>query len=358
MRVSGITEKGRRSENQDAVSLSGPREGPWLAAVADGMGGHKGGAHASRRALEIVEAAFEEGLGISEAVDRANDMLNAESERPEFHGMGTTIVGLAVADHRVHVFNVGDSRAYRLTAGRIEQVTEDHSFVAEALRDGTMTEEAAAASEWGNMITRSLGGGDPVQVDLFGPYALHEPEIFLLCSDGLHKSVSDRLILEVVLGTPDLDSAAQALIDVAFRRGSDDNISVVLVEFGAVTRSAEPPVLPPPVETQREHLAHTVRAAPPQVGPVGLYPSPAASGERGPPAVPVGGGRRLTPLIGALLVLAVGGMLLVSWPERDVAGHGTAVPEEAEEEGVPELETPTSDVPDEGGEPEAPPASP
>lgn len=252
--ASGVSETGRRKENQDSVLVHMPPRGAWLMAVADGMGGHAAGAYASQRTLEVVQSAISGGEGISTAVQRANEVLNDEAKRPGFRGMGTTLVGLVAADDSFTVFNVGDSRAYRITEESIQKITDDHSFVAEAVRSGTMTEEAAVASEWGNMITRSLGTGDAVDVDVFGPFTPTASEIILLCSDGLYKSVPDRLILDVVRGTANLEEASQALVNVAFRRGSDDNISVVLLEFGSMSRSSGDLMeLPPSIVQQREN---------------------------------------------------------------------------------------------------------
>jgi len=337
----GHTHVGRRKENQDAIRIERVGES-WLAAVADGMGGHKGGAHASRRALEVVTDCLRSGDSIQEAVHQANTVLNEESQRPELQGMGTTIVGVVVNGTHYHVFNVGDSRAYRIRPDGVKQITRDHSFVEDAVRAGTMSASAAAASRWGNALTRSLGGGDDAEVDVFGSFDGRGPEFLVLCSDGVYRTLPDTLMGEIVCGTSSVQSAAQALVDVAYRRGSDDNLSAVVIEFGIVPRSPKPIELPPPVDEQQRQ-ARTM-GVPDQAPQRSADPgSGQAPGRLQPPVeAPRGNGRRgrgAVPYAAVALAAVVGLLGWLGW-----RGVGPAEGGEAVRAGVPLPVQPAGDT--------------
>lgn len=250
--VGVCSHRGRRRSNQDAVvatELSRRRE---LVAVADGMGGQRAGEVASARALEVLVAELDAGTGLREAVQAANTAVHAEAtDNPEHQGMGTTLVALLRDGNTYHVANVGDSRAYRVWADGIEQITADHSFVAEAVESGSMTLEQAAVSPWRNALTRAIGTDANLQVDVFGPFPADSPHVLLLCSDGLYKAVTEELIREYVLSTADVGAAAEALAALAFRRGSDDNISVAALEFGSLSRHAPMNTIPFPIPRQQ-----------------------------------------------------------------------------------------------------------
>lgn len=244
-RAASYTHAGRRRSNQDAVverAFDGDRQ---LVAVADGMGGQSAGEVASARTLEVLVAELEVGSELGDAIRAANRAVYQDALHiPERRGMGTTLVALLRLGNTYHVANVGDSRAYRVTEEGIEQITADHSFVAEARRAGTLSADEALASPWRNALTRAVGTEPQVQVDLFGPFQADVPHLVLLCSDGLHKSLPEGDIWRYVLATEDVDAGVQTLGALAFRHGSDDNISVAAVEFGLVTRSAAAPTLP------------------------------------------------------------------------------------------------------------------
>jgi PPM family protein phosphatase len=232
-RSSWYTDLGRRPTNQDAVlikSLSGGRE---LAAVCDGMGSHHAGGLASRQALEGLVAALLDDDDLAAAVERANEkVLEAAKEDPEREGMGTTLVASLRQGRSYWIANVGDSRAYRVDASGIRRLTNDHSFVAEATRDGRMSEEEAARSPWRNAVTRNLGAAEQVEVDIFGPFDAMEPHRILLCTDGIHGVLTDPEIEAVVRETPDIRDLARALSERALVRGGEDNVAVAALGFG------------------------------------------------------------------------------------------------------------------------------
>lgn len=257
MAAPGITlgwrsEAGRRAANEDAVVAERLPDGGELIVLADGMGGHRAGAVASRSALSALSAAVRSGQSLEAAVKAANAAIYTEAQQdPALEGMGTTMVALLRAGRRYEVANVGDSRAYRIGDGRVRQITADHSFVAEAIAEGSMSAEEARRSPWRNALTRSLGSGPEVEVDVFGPFDAGEPHLVVLCSDGFHGSVSPRWLAHGVAHGADLQAAARRLTEMAYRNGSTDNISVAVVRFGGAER---------PLGATRQRLGRAFRA--------------------------------------------------------------------------------------------------
>ena len=140
-----------------------------------------------------------------------------------------------VEDGEYFVANVGDSRGYLLTPDGIRQLTEDHSFVAEAVKRGQTLEEAMA-TPWRDALTRSIGTESEVEIDVFGPFPVSADSALLICSDGLYKTLEDHDLQSIFAGSSGPKGAAQTLVSEAFDRGSDDNISVVIAEYGEVPR--------------------------------------------------------------------------------------------------------------------------
>jgi PPM family protein phosphatase len=228
-----VSECGRRSANQDAALIASLPDGQELIAVADGMGGHSAGEVASSRALEVLLSEVSAGCDLVEAVRLANSVVfNEANTRPEYLGMGTTLVALLRDGSRYHVANVGDSRAYRVDDRGVRQITLDHSFSAEALRSGMAAEEVEK-SPWRNALTRSVGTASEIEVDCFGPFDAAEEHTVLLCSDGLYRTISEQDMVELSESARSLSEAAKVLATRAFERGSDDNITVALLRFGS-----------------------------------------------------------------------------------------------------------------------------
>lgn len=251
------TDVGRvRVVNEDSCGSYRCADGARLLVVADGMGGHRGGATASREALAAIAAAFEERIeeridegfekasdetpdanaplppaeALKRAIERANACVFAMSrEDPELAGMGTTVVAFLLdATGRGTVAHVGDSRAYRLRGGRLEALTTDHSVVAEMLRRGVLTAEEAAYHPRRNEILRSVGVLEAVEVEV-APVELAGGDRILLCSDGLCGVVSDAEIEEVLVRTTPVGAAIDALVELANDCGGPDNVTVQLL---------------------------------------------------------------------------------------------------------------------------------
>lgn len=229
------TDPGRvRSHNEDALwprpegdeVARGQTAGPFLAAVADGMGGHVGGEIASGLA---IEAAVEADGSPIDRVQVANAVVvDASRRRPRLAGMGTTLTLAVFSDEALEIGHIGDSRAYLLREGALEQLTHDHSLVAEMVAAGELRPEDAPAHPFRSVITRALGMETGVPVDRVRRDLLPGDRI-LLCSDGLTTMLADGQIAALLAGRAGPEAAA-ALIEAANQAGGFDNISVVLVD--------------------------------------------------------------------------------------------------------------------------------
>jgi len=242
----GQTDVGQRRDHNEDSFLVDAALGLFI--VADGMGGHAGGGTASRLAVETIQRSVlearerEPGLfgapsGVEEsplpdvlreAVEAAcTRIFEAAQGNPDLSGMGTTVTAALLDGRTAFIAHVGDSRCYLLRGGKIYQVSEDHSLVNEQLKAGAISADEAKHSRFKNIITRSVGFEQQVQVDLLG-VELEASDVLLICCDGLSNLVDDAEILQVVGESP-LDETPSRLIEVANERGGDDNITVVLV---------------------------------------------------------------------------------------------------------------------------------
>jgi len=220
----------RRRRNEDAYVVQPP-----LFAVADGMGGAQAGEIASRIATSVLrDSGAEAGNDavvalIQEANRRVYEAAAGDEARA---GMGTTMTAALIEGDTVRIGHVGDSRAYRVRDGALEQLTEDHSLVAELVRSGRLSPEEADVHPQRSVITRVLGTDPEVDVDTFEVEA-QPGDVFMICSDGLTSMVDDASILDVVeRNRSSLDRAARALVDAANKGGGEDNITVIVFELG------------------------------------------------------------------------------------------------------------------------------
>jgi len=231
-RSAGVSDTGRRRRrNEDSYVCEPP-----LFAVADGMGGAQAGEVASRLAAAVLQEVNGEQLSrgaIAELIQEANRrVFQRSNEDAAASGMGTTLtVALVESSDTVAIGHVGDSRAYRVRDGRLEQLTEDHSLVGEMMRSGKLSAEEAEAHPQRSVITRALGTEPDVDVDTF-TVETQPGDVFLLCSDGLTTMVPDREILSLLDASGgDLERAARRLVEAANRSGGEDNITVVVFEI-------------------------------------------------------------------------------------------------------------------------------
>jgi len=242
--IGARTDRGRhRQRNEDRVlaCATQDRAGPLLClvAVADGMGGSPGGEQASEIAIKTLEAAFhpvmrqDPASGLRSMFQQANsEIYRLAGSDPGYRGMGSTLVAALVARDGLWVANVGDSRAYLIRNGSIRQLTHDHSWVAEQVKAGQISKSEAAQSVRRNVVTRSLGMADTVEVDTFTCGAMGSGDVLLLCSDGLYNMVSNADIASVAtLFSP--QEAVDRLVELANNRGGKDNIAVVVARWAA-----------------------------------------------------------------------------------------------------------------------------
>ncbi|MGH7821706.1 MAG: Stp1/IreP family PP2C-type Ser/Thr phosphatase [Candidatus Binatia bacterium] len=226
-----------RRDNEDSSALL-PERGLFL--VADGMGGAAGGKRASQTAVEAIgerlagaEPAGSEALleSVLEANRRIFAMAAADSS---LKGMGTTIVALLVEDERTGVvLNVGDSRIYRLRGEVFEQLTRDHSFVADLLRRNDISEDEARSHPYRHMLTRALGVSEEVTPDV-RRVDLADGDLYLLCSDGVYGMMSPEDLRRIVAeNRHSAESVCRELIAAARNGGGRDNATVVAVRLGA-----------------------------------------------------------------------------------------------------------------------------
>ncbi len=236
------TDRGRkRTGNEDSLMAN-----DWLGLylVADGMGGHSCGDVASETTVDVIRATVEEAMknGILkrnpekvflDAIGLANrGVWELATKSVKCRNMGTTITGVVVTEKGFLTANVGDSRVYRIRDGRIEQLTTDHSLVAEEVALGVITSEEAKVSPKRNVITRALGLGETVKVDSV-LYEVLDGDRLVICSDGLTAMVSDAEIATIVSkeSKSSLNRAVADLIETANLNGGTDNITVVVVHF-------------------------------------------------------------------------------------------------------------------------------
>ncbi len=235
--ASAATDRGRkRPSNEDAFGYS-VEHGVYV--VCDGMGGAAAGEIASSLAVDEVlsrltnrDLKMEPQLAAEQAIDAANEVIFSRSQRSlSLNGMGTTLVGFLAEDRHVWVINVGDSRCYRLRNSHLEQITLDHSLVEEQVRMGRMTPAEALRSSLRNVITRALGTQSRVTPDVFALEA-DAGDLFLLCSDGLTRELSDEHIQSLLAVDRPLEDLCAGLVNAAKKAGGHDNITCILVRAG------------------------------------------------------------------------------------------------------------------------------
>ena len=235
MKVYAISDVGKiRPINEDSYYL--PARGERFCAVADGMGGHNAGEVASALAVETFAQVMREsgrsnGGAIHAAVNRANEAVFLESEKDDRKsGMGTTFTALSEEDGCVHIAHVGDSRAYLIRNGSIMRVTMDHTLVEEMVLQGLITVREARVHPKRNYITRALGTGRRVDIDLI-QLEVRPGDVFLLCTDGLSNHVEEREMLAVTQSDRSWEDKLNELVRIALDNGGPDNITAMYVAF-------------------------------------------------------------------------------------------------------------------------------
>lgn len=252
IRACGVSDAGRvRKSNEDRFISDAELR---LFAVADGMGGHKAGEVAAQLAIDAISSFVTrsqndndvtwpygiddslsfDGNRLRTAICLANRrVFRAAESSDDYGGMGTTIVGLIVSDAQAAIGSVGDSRVYRLSSGRLLQVTTDDSWASTILaQDPTLKPEDVAQHPMRNVLTNVLGGRSTVDVHVT-EHTLRDRDVLLLCSDGLHGVMDVAALQGILEKTPDVERAARTLVDTALERGSRDNVTALVVRYEA-----------------------------------------------------------------------------------------------------------------------------
>jgi protein phosphatase len=230
-----VTNAGKkRKENQDAC-LDLPEIGLWV--VADGMGGHEAGEVASATIIEHCQQTNEPGdlnSFISEVQNRLlqvnRSIRQMASQQYNNATIGSTVVVLLAYGKQCAYLWVGDSRIYRLRNAKLEQMTRDHSMVEQYIEQGIMTVEEASHSNISNVLTRAVGGEDEMQIDLKVD-DIQADDIFLLCSDGLYREVSEADMTQLMNRGDDCASMTKNLLESALNNGARDNVTVSVVQI-------------------------------------------------------------------------------------------------------------------------------
>ena len=267
VRIGASSDIGRaRERNEDSFLVQEP-----LFAVADGMGGHRGGNVASSLAVKTLSSIdlSAEGLAASleERVKQANRrVLEQGAADRELRGMGTTLTAVLADGERAYVAHVGDSRAYLLRDGNLQQLTEDHTLVQRMVREGKLSAEEAGNHPQRSILTRALGVEENLSVEQL-TMDLHAGDRLILCTDGLTSMVDRENIQEILEAESDPQAASERLVDAANAAGGDDNITVIVLDFVDADTETAAPVAPHSAPA-RAAEATTVAAAAPRREPI------------------------------------------------------------------------------------------
>lgn len=240
MKLAMKTDVGRvRENNQDAVNGGiWDRDSAW-AAVCDGMGGANGGNIASQLGLEFISQKLKEGyhknlthdyiknLLVSTLYNANQTVFEKSKTDPFLKGMGTTAVVALIKEQTLHIAHVGDSRAFLLHPGSIDQITKDHTIVQSMVDAGRITEEEAREHPQKHIITRAIGVNQSVSIDYYEA-EFHGEDILLLCSDGLTNHVRNEKIVRIIREAP-FELVAEQLVQAALDAGGTDNVTVAVV---------------------------------------------------------------------------------------------------------------------------------
>ncbi len=242
MKFAAGTDRGLiRELNEDSYRiLPDSSQSPCVFIIADGMGGHNCGEVASRMAVDhLSESIINEGIGIWSRGDVGAELrkfvedtnravFDKSLERPEANGMGTTLTAAVINENTITVAHVGDSRLYLIRNGKMIQLTEDHSYIGELVKNGSLTREEAEHHPGKNIITRAIGSSPDLEVDILTS-DIEMEDIFLLCTDGLTNMIGENEIYNVIVSC-EPEKACPGLIEAARAKGGEDNITVIVIK--------------------------------------------------------------------------------------------------------------------------------
>ncbi len=243
MRFAFESDKGKvRELNEDSCKVIIGKNGvPDTFIIADGMGGHNSGEVASRIAVEFAQEylqnnaeSFTEEENILSEIEKLMEAANStvyqkSKESEENAGMGTTFVVTVIFNSKFYIGHVGDSRVYLIREGKIEQLTTDHSFIEELIKNGSLTREEAENHPKKNIITRALGCEENILIDTLS-IGVNKNDTFVLCTDGLSNMLTGDEILSVIANNDDINVSCGELVRLANEKGGEDNITVIIIK--------------------------------------------------------------------------------------------------------------------------------
>lgn len=240
VRSAAISDPGRKREgNEDSIACQ-PTPYGGIFVVADGVGGNAAGEVASSTAVKTILAVLQSkgpsSNSLAEAIFEANAEINNLAKRPDRQGMSTTTTALLLDLPYATIAHAGDSRAYLLRGGQLIRLTNDHTWVADRVRQGLLSEAEAENHFWGNVVTNALGASADLQMDLIGLKA-RRGDLYFICSDGLYGVVDERVMQEVFSNEP-LEDAVAHLVRLANDWGGPDNISLVAIQVESIPQRA------------------------------------------------------------------------------------------------------------------------
>lgn len=230
-----------RQNNEDSLLvLDGIHPDICVLAVADGMGGHNAGEVASSMAIQGIKDYFMERLNNDEfifqekQVDTIIKKINTDifvksKSSPDLNGMGTTLTMMIYEKKKIYIAHIGDSRLYKINNKEMKQITQDHSLVAQLVRNGEITQEEALKHPQKNIITRALGTEEDILIDSYS-LSYHTGDIILLCTDGLTNSISDREIEKIIKSNANFQLAVEKLIEKSNENGGKDNTTAIIFQ--------------------------------------------------------------------------------------------------------------------------------
>lgn len=324
VKVASVSDRGlndKRPLNEDSFLCDHER---GIFAVADGVGGAEAGEVASQTAVDVLSEAFRHRISDGDdvedlmelAIQRANASIHQmANDHPRFAMMATTIVALHLDGLKATFGHVGDSRLYRLTPnGELRRETEDHSIVEEEVRAGRMTPEQAANHPSKNVISRALGAEPSVEVDM-QTVEIEEGSLFLLCTDGITRHISDNELRDLLASGQPIESVCEEMKRRCYERGAEDNLTAVVVQVGTpmVTAAADGERT---VDAKIPELARTMSDAPQAAPPLTpasriAFPGPSSESPPAPAAIvtaeqaPSKGGRAVRRFFGFIFVIAL-----------------------------------------------------
>lgn len=236
MEYSAKTDIGNIKDNNEDNLITISNENVSIFAVADGMGGHDFGEEASLIAISYIQESEKDSLNrenlkkyIIDIFNKINEKIHVTGlQKNSVLGMGTTLTMAVIIDGYLYIGHIGDSRLYLINEG-IKQLTKDHSYVEELIDKGMITEQEAKNHPKKNIITRALGTGKKINVDII-EHKIMKNDIILLCSDGLSNMIEDNELKDIVTAGKSLDHANDELVKIAKERGGYDNITVITVK--------------------------------------------------------------------------------------------------------------------------------